>query len=165
MLGSNLSLPILVFQQTKPLGGSDTTREQLETQVLITGVFSHSNPWQRDSISRQRPNLDNRGAWWRSQADELQADNRNKHKHLQQPFSREALWAYLAVNTNTSPFKLLLTAPAGFVSIHLRVVVAVIGVAIAIAGWKTKRWQLNHPPSEVLQSAAATQHVTSPSWV
>lgn len=44
-----------------------------------------------------------------------------------------ALQAYLTVNANTSPFKLVLMTFAGFVAIHLWVVVAVIGMAIAIA--------------------------------
>jgi len=57
-------------------------------------------------------------------------DCRNEHKDLQQPFP--AL-SYLTVNANTSSFKLVLATFAGFVAIHLWVVVAVVGMAIAIA--------------------------------
>lgn len=47
--------------------------------------------------------------------------------------SMGALQAYLTVNANTSPFKLVLMTSAGFVAIHLWVVVAVVGMAVAIA--------------------------------
>lgn len=57
-------------------------------------------------------------------------DYRNNHKDLQQPFP--AL-SYLTVNANTSSFILVLATFAGFVTIHFWVVVAVVGMAIAIA--------------------------------
>ena len=47
-------------------------------------------------------------------------------------FSTGGLQAYLTVNANTSPFKLVFVTLAGFVAIHLWVVVAVVGMAIAI---------------------------------
>lgn len=53
-------------------------------------------------------------------------------------FSLRALQAYLTVNTNTSPFKLVFMTFAGFVVIHLWVIVAVMGMAIAIASCKYK---------------------------
>lgn len=48
-------------------------------------------------------------------------------------FSTRAPPAYLAVNADTSPFVSVFTTFAGFVVIHLGVVIAVIGVAIAVA--------------------------------
>jgi len=59
--------------------------------------------------------------------------------------------AYLTVNANTSPFKLVFTTSAGFVAIHLRVVVAVVGMAVAIASCKYKA-TLAKPPGPLVTS-------------
>lgn len=49
------------------------------------------------------------------------------------PLAVNAGGVMLTVNANTSPFKLVFTTFAGFVAIHLWVIVAVVGMAIAIA--------------------------------
>lgn len=66
---------------------------------------------------------------------ELQAEQNQTQKSAT-AFSTGALQAYLTVNADTSPFKLLFAAFAGFVAIHLGVVVAVVGMAVAIASCK-----------------------------